>query len=416
MAGQYRGDGYEWKAVTLLSLGFGLVGLDRFMILPMFPVIMKDLHLGYQELGHIAGVLSIAWGISGFLSGRLSDVIGRRRVVVGAILAFSLLVGISGLAGSLAALLVVRALMGLADGAYTPPSIVATLEASDPRRHGLNLGIQQAMLPLFGLALAPIIVTQLLQVLDWHWIFVLVTPPGLIIAFLLHRVLRDPTAAEALAHTATHDASAHKWTDVFAYRNVWLNMVGQLCWLTCLIVTSALLPSYLTEYLHLDFKSMGFVLSGIGFGACLGTVLMPWVSDRVGRKPVMLISTAFAFASLVVFMMIGSRPGLLFMALFAAHFFNFACLTLTVGPLSAESVPVKLMATATGVAVAVGELFGGGVAPVMAGYVAERFGIQHILDLAVIAMAVGFLNSLLLTETAPRRIKNLRPAPTAQTV
>ena len=414
MTSQNRDDGYEWKAVALLSLGFGLVGLDRFMILSMFPVIMKDLRLGYQELGHIAGVLSIAWGISGFLTGRLSDVIGRRRVVVGAIVAFSLLVGISGLAGSLAALLVVRALMGLADGAYTPPSIVATLEASDPKRHGLNLGIQQAMLPLFGLALAPIIVTQLLQLVNWHWIFVLVTPPGLIVAFLLYRVLRDPTASEALAHTATHDGSAHKWTDVFAYRNVRLNMIGQLCWLTCLIVTSALVPSYLTDYLHLDFKSMGFVLSGIGFGATLGTILMPWVSDRIGRKPVMLISTAAGFVSLVLFMLIGARPGLLFLTLFAAHFFNFACLTLTVGPLSAESVPVKLMATATGVVIAVGELFGGGVAPVLAGYVAEHFGIQHILDLAAAAMAIGFLNSLFLIETAPRRIGRLAPAPAAQ--
>lgn len=404
MSSSARPDGYEWKAVALLSLGFGLVGLDRFMILPMFPVVQKDLHLGYQELGHIAGVLSIAWGISGFLTGRLSDVIGRRKVVVGAIVAFSLLVGISGLAGSLAGLLVVRALMGLADGAYTPPSIVATLEASDPRRHGLNLGIQQAMLPLFGLALAPLLVTQLLQVLDWRWIFVLVTPPGLLVAFLLYHVLRDPTAANAATHTATHDTSAHRWTEVFASRNVRLNMVGQLCWLTCLIVTSALLPSYLTDDLHLDFASMGFVLSGIGFGASLGTVLMPWISDRIGRKPVMLISTAAGFASLIAFASLGAEPPLLFATLFAAHFFNFACLTLTVGPLSAESVPVRLMATATGVAIAVGEIFGGGIAPVLAGYVAEHFGIRHILDLAIAAMAVGFVNSLFLIETAPRRL------------
>ena len=260
------------------------------------------------------------------------------------------------------------------------------------------------MLPLFGLALAPILVTHLLQVVDWRWIFVLVTPPGLVVAFLLYRVLRDPTAAAAAAHTATHDASAHRWTDVFGYRNVRLNMVGQLCWLTCLIVTSALLPSYLTDDLHLDFASMGYVLSGIGFGASLGTVVMPWVSDRIGRKPVMLVSTAAGFASLLAFASLGADPKLLFVTLFAAHFFNFACLTLTVGPLSAESVPAKLMATATGVAIAVGELFGGGVAPVIAGYVAEHFGIHHILDLAIAAMAAGFVNSLFLVETAPRRL------------
>ena len=85
--------------------------------------------------------------------GRLSDRIGRRRVVVGAILIFSLLVGISGLATGLFSLLLVRAMMGLADRAYTPPSIVATPEASKPSRHGLNLGLQQMAAPLFGLGI-----------------------------------------------------------------------------------------------------------------------------------------------------------------------------------------------------------------------------------------------------------------------
>jgi len=41
---------YEWKVVTLLGLGFGLVGLDRWIIAPLFPAMMKDLGLGYQQL------------------------------------------------------------------------------------------------------------------------------------------------------------------------------------------------------------------------------------------------------------------------------------------------------------------------------------------------------------------------------
>ncbi|SRR5258708_2664960 len=52
---------YEWKAVTLLGLGFGLVGLDRWIIAPLFPFMMKDLHLGYQDLGNIVGVMGITW-------------------------------------------------------------------------------------------------------------------------------------------------------------------------------------------------------------------------------------------------------------------------------------------------------------------------------------------------------------------
>ena len=70
---------YEWKAVALLSLGFGLVGVDRFMIMPMFPVMSKDLGLDYQDMGMISAVLALAWGVASMFVGNISDHIGRRN-------------------------------------------------------------------------------------------------------------------------------------------------------------------------------------------------------------------------------------------------------------------------------------------------------------------------------------------------
>ncbi len=150
---------------------------------------------------------------------------------------------------------------------------------------------------------------------------------------------------------------------------------------------------------------MGLVLSATGFGATAGTVLMPWLSDRIGRKPVMVGSSLATLASLILLTRIGADPGTLFVVLFLVHFFNFAHITLTVGPLSAESVPAKLMATASGVVICVGEIFGGGIAPVIAGIVAGRFGIQYTLYLAIAALAFGVLIGLGLRETAPAVLK-----------
>ncbi|MDE2353181.1 MAG: hypothetical protein KGL66_14920, partial [Alphaproteobacteria bacterium] len=50
----------EFRAVTVLAFGFGLVGVDRFLISTLFPVIAKDLHLSYGDIGTITGVLAIA--------------------------------------------------------------------------------------------------------------------------------------------------------------------------------------------------------------------------------------------------------------------------------------------------------------------------------------------------------------------
>ena len=58
-----------------------------------------------------------------------------------------------------------------------------------------------------------------------------------------------------------------------------------LCWLTCLITTSAFLPNYLIDYLKLPFAQMSGIMSAIGLGSTVGTLALPWLSDAIGRKP-----------------------------------------------------------------------------------------------------------------------------------
>jgi MFS family permease len=94
-------------AAALLSFGLGLVGIDRFMIMPLFHVMMTDLHLDYQDLGHITGVLAVAWGISATFMGDLSDRVGHRRVILPAIIMFSLLAALSGLATGVGSLILI---------------------------------------------------------------------------------------------------------------------------------------------------------------------------------------------------------------------------------------------------------------------------------------------------------------------
>jgi MFS family permease len=395
---------YEWKAVALLSIGFGLVGIDRFMIMPLFPIMVREHHFDYQDLGIIAGALAVAWGLSSIFMGNLSDRIGHRKVIIPAMLVFSLLCGASGFAAGLGSLVMIRVAMGFAEGAYTPVSIIATIDASKPSRHGFNVGLQQTMMPLLGLGLSPILVTQLLKVVSWHWIFALASVPGVVVAYLLYRILRDSDAKTAAKHTETHDATPHKWSEVFRYRNIPLNIVGMFCWVTNLVILPAFLPSYLTETLHLSIEQMGFVLSAIGFGGASGALVMPSLSDRLGRKPVMVFSVIGAFSFLALLTRCDANTMKLFAYLFMTLFFIFALITLTVGPISAESVPAKLMTTASGLVIGVGEVFGGGIAPALAGFVAKHYGLEHAIHLALGALLIGLVVAACLRETAPGRV------------
>ena len=392
--------GYERKSVMLLCLGFGLVGFDRFMILPLFPAMKATLHLSYGDLGIVVGVLSIAWGASSIMAGRLADRFGRRRVLVISLLAFSLLAGFTGLAGSLAMLLVMRAVMGFAEGAFAPASIAATIEAARPDRQASMLGLQQAALPLFGLTLAPILVTQLLGVISLNYTFLIVILPGLAVAYGIWITIRSPSPQLAASHTVVVGSGAPR-PGVLRYRNIKLNIAGMFCWGTSLTVLGAMMPNYLTDHLHYGMKQMGFVLSASGLGACLGTVALLSLSDWLGRKPVMLIGIAGAFISLY-FLSNAVDPSFVFLFLLAASFCNFGVLTLTAGPLSAESVPASLMASASGLVVGVGELFGGGVAPIIVGFSVSIWGIDKIFLIAMTALGVGFCIAMMLTETRPK--------------
>jgi MFS family permease len=392
----------ERTTLILLAIGFGLVGLDRWMIAPLFPHMMKDLDLNYQQLGSLIGILSIAWGVFSITMGRLSDSIGRRKIMIAAMVMFSLLSSFSGLAGGFLSLLLIRALMGVAEGAYLPASVAAVGEASHPSRRGLNQGLQLSMFALMGLGLAPIIATQLLRVVpSWHWVFAVSAIPGLIVAVLIAVLLRDAPRSEVGALIAK-EAARPRWSALFGSRNVVLAMLATLCAMAGIFVIGAMVPNYLVDYLHLDTAHMGFVVSAIGFGGFLGEFGLASLSDFAGRRLTSVIAFAGAAISLYVFARIGANPVALFSVLFVVSFFSLGMLGVLTGPIATEAAPTGLVASAIGITSGAGEIFGGGVAPAIAGYIAQHAGIQFTLQFALGGLICGVFVSMFLIETAPR--------------
>jgi MFS family permease len=397
---------YEWKAVTLLGLGFGLVGLDRWLITPLFPAMMADLGLTYQHLGTIVGVLGLSWGFFSIVMGNVSDRIGRRKVLIPALIVFSLLSAVSGFTGGFASLLIIRTLMGVAEGSFCPTSVAATGEASHPRRRGFNQGLQQSLFALFGFGFAPIIATQLLEVVpSWRWVFVISAVPGLILAIFMYRVIREPRRPVATRPVEkTHPAESPRWRDLLRNRNVLVAMLSLLCAMSGVFVMGAMIPNYLVDFLKLTGPQMGFVMSAIGFGGFLGEFGVPGISDLIGRKIAAFLAFVGAAVFLILFAQAGPNPWLLFILLFVSAFFCLGLLALFTGPVATEAVPAVLIASAIGMVSGAGEIFGGGVAPFVAGFVADQYGIQYTLYLALGGLLAGVVVSLFLRETAPRKV------------
>jgi MFS family permease len=402
---------YEWKIILLLSITFGLVGLDRFIL----PVILqspnstmgKDLGLTPQDGGAMAGYLGMAWGISAFVMGYLADRVGRRAVLVPAILVFSLMSAFSGLVGSVMALILVRVIMGIAEGPVASTGVAVAVEASKPSRRGMNNGIFQCMISLFGLALGPIIATRLLDSHSWHTVFMLVGAPGLVMAIIMWFVVREPLKR---ANTG-HGGGGAPFLSMFAHRNAKVAPLTLICAMGGIFVIAAMLTAYLTAPagagLGLDPITAGNVFSAVGVGGAIGQFAMPALSDIIGRKLSTLASYILAAVFLYFFTQAGpDNTTTLWVLLFFASMFNFAALAILAGPVAAEAAPPGMLASMAGFVIFSGEFVGGGISPIIAGKIAGgQYGLKGALYFAACGLVLGFIVALFLKETAPRREK-----------
>jgi fucose permease len=87
---------------------------------------------------------------------------------------------------------------------------------------------------------------------------------------------------------------------------------------------------------------------------------------------------------------------------------------LITGPIATESAPAGLISTAIGLVVAVGEIFGGGIAPSIGGAIAQSRGIQNIFWMPLVGVALGAIVSLFVKETAPAKLESLTTAAAAK--
>jgi predicted MFS family arabinose efflux permease len=167
------------------------------------------------------------------------------------------------------------------------------------------------------------------------------------------------------------------------------------CLLTSLIVLAAFMPNYLTDHRRLGLELMSVVMAAMGAGGCLGMVLVPAVSDRLGRKPVMTVALAVALAALWLLPTLGVDTVVLAGLLFVAAFMTTGAVAINVGPLTHGAVPPHIVTTATGIVVGIGEICGGALAPALAGALAQRAGIAVVPWIALGATGLALVIAVL---------------------
>jgi predicted MFS family arabinose efflux permease len=389
---------YETSLVAILFFAWGTVFLGRMSALYLALYFAPEFHLSHGQVGTVASVLAITWAASTFIFGALSDRVGRKPVLVPAVFAFSILSWASGLAHNFHQLLLVRALMGVAGGP-TWSTMTALIEESSPHdRRGRNIGFVVSAAALVGLAAAPVLTTQVAARWGWRPAFFAAGIPGLLMSLVVWKFVEEP-ATDGGVH---EKPSLSEYISILRYRNIWLCCLGAAGFMSWLFALSVFAPLYVTEVVHEPATVAGFLLGATGLGSFFLGFLLPSLSDRWGRKPLLLLMAAMSAVVPLAFLVpvLYVYPLVLALIVFVANSGQgIASVVLVLVP--TESVPAQFRATSIGLATLAGEVAGATAAPILAGNLAQEHGLAITMWLAAAGSGLLFLAALFLRETRP---------------
>ena len=397
----------ETSLVAILFFTWGTVFLGRMSALYLAPYFAPEFHLSHRQVGTVASVLAITWAISTFVFGALSDRVGRKPVLVPAVFAFSILSSASGLVHSFAQLLVVRALMGAAGGPAWSTMTALIEESSPSDRRGRNIGFVVSAAALVGLAAAPVLTTQVAARWGWRYAFFAAAIPGLLMSVLVWKFAHAPAAESGI-----HEQPAFsEYISILRYRNIWLCCLGAAGFMSWLFALNVFAPLYITQVAHESATTAGFLLGASGLGSFFLGFLLPSLSDRWGRKPLLLLMAAMSAIVPLAFLVsaLYVYPVVLALIVFAANSGQaIASVVLVLVP--TESVPAQFRATSIGLSTLAGEVMGATLAPILAGTLAQKHGLAVTMWLAAAGSGLLFLVTLFLRETGPAAMLTINPA------
>lgn len=411
---------YENGVVIMMFLLFGIVFMERNSLIFMFPFIGEDLGFTNADLGMLVAGLSITWAVSGWVFSSVSDWIGsKKKVLLPATIGFALCSIFSGMATSFFSMLIIRALMGIFEGPVQPIAQATILSESTPSRRGFNAAFMQSSVGLIGATLTPLLVTALAVKYSWNIAFYLVGIPGLIIFFVLMKYMRDPKVVSQNAETGEVVVKGeHKkitradYMEIFKNRNTLLCTVISALFMTWLFVFTSFAPTFLTARGYTPGE-MSLIMAAIGLGSFIFGFSGGWISDRIGRKPTLIVFSLLASLSPVILALVEAPVGIMMLLGFLTASGQ-ACFPLFMVIIPGESIPAAIAASAISITQLVGEIFGGAIMPIIAGFSADAFGLEAPLWIACVGALIATVIAIGLKETAPIKVKKHTLEPTVE--
>lgn len=354
--------------------------------------------MGWMFSASIIGLLPGA-----FLGGCIADRIGRKKVLVAAVVLFGIFSLWTAYAGSLTGLLAARFLTGLGLGAALPNLIALCAEAVEERQRSTAISIMYCGVPLGGAVAA---LVGMLAGEAWQWVFIVGGVAPLVIAPLMLLMLPESAAF----HRQRDQGGAVRLSTVEALCGDGRTRITLSLWvsyfftLTVMYMLLNWLPSLLLE-LGFSKPQAGMVQMVFNVGGALGSLMGGVLLDRFRRTPVVLSIYTGLLLALAGIGFSGSVASMA-AAGFAAGVFVMAA-QLVLYALAPAYYPTQVRATGVGAAVAIGRL-GSVSGPLAAGQIlAAGAGTAGVLMAAAPGLLVAALVVVALGSRAGRPLASV---------
>jgi MFS family permease len=400
---------YENRLLLILALSFGFAFFDRNAVSYLSTYIVDDLKINNAQVGLLGAALSLSWALSAVIVGRWSDVLGvRKPFLVVILIIFSVCSILSGLATSFSVLLASRLIMGFAEGPMMPICLAILTAESSPKRRGLNIGIVQSLFAsLLGATIAPVVLVQLAIWFNWRIAFFLSGIPGILCALAVMRYVHEPKAAPTADRPLAAEAGPEVKFSIFSQRNICVCAVIACLMVSWLMLHQMFLPLFFTTIRRFTEQQGSWIMSATGLCATLSGFIAAGISDRVGRKPVVVTACALSLLTPLAALYFHGPIFILTVLMFIG-WIGTAAFSLFMAVIPGETLPVRYAATATGVVACMGEMAGGGL-QLAGGWIADLTTRAAPIQIAAICALGGTILSLFLKETAPVKTGSALP-------
>jgi len=180
-------------AITAVALF--MVSLDNLVVTTALPVIRRDLGASLQDLEWMVNAYTLTFAVLLLTGAALGDRFGRRRLFMLGLVIFTAGSAAAALAPSSGALIVARAVQGLGGAIVTPLTLTILSASVRPERRALALGAWGGVGGL-AIAVGPVVGGAIAQGLNWHWIFWLNVPIGIVAIALAYLRLQESRGPE----------------------------------------------------------------------------------------------------------------------------------------------------------------------------------------------------------------------------